>query len=58
MDAPEVWGLLEGIWSVAAEKGVVTAESLADDQRFLNWWRRGRIELPVQKTYGRDLLQA
>ena len=23
-----------------------------------SWWRRGRIELPVQKKHGRDLLQA
>ncbi len=25
---------------------------------FETWWRRGRIELPVQKKYVRDLLQA
>jgi len=23
-----------------------------------SWWRRGRIELPVQKKYVQDLLQA
>jgi hypothetical protein len=46
--------------AVAKSLCEVVLISLDDQERLevWSWWRRGRIELPVQKKNGQDLLQA
>ena len=38
--------------------GVMMAVKETEGGEILSWWRRGRVELPVQRKLTQDILQA